>query len=57
MKLLQTKHEMQRRAHPTVNTNIANVLSKIQGGEVGEKRGAEQQNGRQKGDKRRTGRT
>lgn len=34
MKLLQTKHEMQQRAHPTVNTNIANVLSKMQGGEV-----------------------
>lgn len=27
---------MKRRAHPTVNTNIANVLSKIRGGEGGE---------------------
>lgn len=57
MELLQIKHEMKRRAHPTVNTNIANMLSKIQGGEVGEKGSAEQQNKRQKRDKRRAGRT
>lgn len=36
-----------------MNTNIANVLSKIQGGEAGEKGGvAEQQNGRHEGNKR-----
>lgn len=57
MELLQIKHEMKRRAHPMVNTNIANMLSKIQGGEVGEKGSAEQQNKRQKRDKRRTGQT
>lgn len=43
---------MKQRAHPTVNTNITNVLSKIRGGGVVGKNGeAEQQNGRQNGDK------
>lgn len=43
---------MKRRAHPTVNTNTANVLSKLQGGEAGRGRGgAEQQSERQEGTK------
>ena len=41
---------MKQRAHPKVNTNIANVLSNIQGGEVGEKWG--EQSSRMGGKKR-----
>lgn len=36
---------MKRRARPKANTNIANVLSKIQGGEAGARGEAEQQKG------------
>lgn len=36
---------MKRRARPKANTNITNVLSKIQGGEAGARGEAEQQKG------------
>lgn len=48
-KTYHIKHEMKRRARPKANANMANVLSKIQGGEAGTRGEAEQQKGSMRG--------